>query len=193
MGDKSEQKKSYILETARKVFVEKGFRSVTMQDIVEACDISRGGLYLYFGSTEEIFAEVLKLEQAEEDEPFADGIPQEATVSDVLAYFFKEQKKEILRKKNSLTVAVYEYYFRGKVTKKDNVIKRQFDAGVLILENLIRDGLRSGEFYCEDPHGAASNIMYVLEGLKIAAKTVGVSEAAVDKELFYMMQGLVFE
>ncbi len=193
MGDKSEQKKNYILDMAKKVFVEKGFLSVTMQDIVEACDISRGGLYLYFGSTEEIFAEVLKLSQAEEDGPFTDGLPPEATVSDILAYFFKEQKREILRKKNSLTVALYEYYFRGRVAKKDNLIKRQFDAGVIILENLIRDGIRAGEFYCENPHGAASNIMYVLEGLRIAAKTIGISEAAVDKELFYIMQGLVFE
>ena len=55
MGEKSLQKKKYILETARKVFMEKGYKNVTMKDIVEACDISRGGLYLYFGSTAEIF------------------------------------------------------------------------------------------------------------------------------------------
>ena len=56
MGEKSVQKRQYILETARKVFAEKGFKRVTMKDIVEACDISRGGLYLYFNSTEEVFA-----------------------------------------------------------------------------------------------------------------------------------------
>ena len=51
MGEKSVQKKQYILETARKVFAEKGYKNVTMKDIVEACEISRGGLYLYFDST----------------------------------------------------------------------------------------------------------------------------------------------
>ena len=55
MGEKSVQKKKYILETARRVFVEKGFKKVTMKDIVEACGISRGGLYLYFDSTSQIF------------------------------------------------------------------------------------------------------------------------------------------
>ena len=63
MSDKSEQKKKYILETARKVFIEKGFKNVTMKDIVEACDISRGGLYLYFGSTREIFGRHFKKRQ----------------------------------------------------------------------------------------------------------------------------------
>ena len=40
MSDKSVQKRKFILETARNVFAEKGFRSVTMKDIVEACEIS---------------------------------------------------------------------------------------------------------------------------------------------------------
>lgn len=47
MSDKSVQKQKYIIETARNVFMEKGFKEVTMKDIVEACGISRGGLYLY--------------------------------------------------------------------------------------------------------------------------------------------------
>ena len=55
MGEKSEQKKAYILEVARKVFMEKGYKSVTMKDIVDACEISRGGLYLYFDSTADLF------------------------------------------------------------------------------------------------------------------------------------------
>lgn len=51
MGEKSTQKRQFILETAKKIFMEKGYKSVTMKDVVEACGISRGGLYLYFGST----------------------------------------------------------------------------------------------------------------------------------------------
>ena len=87
MGEKSAQKRQYILETARKVFMEKGFKSVTMKDIVEACDISRGGLYLYFGSTEEIFLEVLKMEAGEADDLFSDNITEDATASDILMLF----------------------------------------------------------------------------------------------------------
>ena len=70
MGEKSAQKRKFILETARKVFVEKGFKKVTMKDIVEACEISRGGLYLYFESTGQIFLEVMKLESEETDDVF---------------------------------------------------------------------------------------------------------------------------
>ena len=48
MSEKSVQKKNFIIETAKNVFVEKGYKNVTMKDVIEACDISRGGLYLYF-------------------------------------------------------------------------------------------------------------------------------------------------
>lgn len=190
MGDKSVQKKKYIVETARKVFMEKGFKTVTMKDIVEACEISRGGLYLYFESTNQIFLEVLKLESEETDDVFSRSISEDATAVDILLLFLKEQKKEILRKKDNLTQAIYEFYFANSLPKKDNVLKQQFDSAVKVIEKLIENGVDSGEFVCEDCAGMARNIMYVLEGMKIAAQTTGISSDAVDRELMFILRGL---
>lgn len=192
MGEKSLQKKQYILETARKVFVEKGYKNVTMKDIVEACDISRGGLYLYFGSTEELLLAVLQKDAEEIDDVFSESIAGEDSAADILTLFLKEQKKELLRKKNNLTMAVYEYAFENK-EKKDQMMRKQFDAGVKVLEKLIESGIASGEFYCENPKGAANNIMYVLEGMKINSQTMGITEAMVDEQLLYIMAGLLID
>lgn len=193
MGEKSAQKRRYIVETARGVFVEKGFKNVTMKDIVDACEISRGGLYLYFSDTDELFLEVLKLEAEDTDEAFGEKIAEDAAPSDILALFLKEQKRELLRRKNNLAMAVYEYFFANKVPKKDNLLKQQFDIAVKIVERLIEAGVETGEFYCEDAKGAARNIMYVLEGLKIASQTRGITEETVDREILYIMQGLIIE
>lgn len=193
MGEKSDQKKQLILEGAKKVFMEKGYKDVTMKDIVEACEISRGGLYLYYGSTKDIFMDILNMERQETDDVFSDSIKGEVTASDILMMFLKEQKKELLRKKNSLILATYEFFFANKMAKKENPLKKQFDEAVYILEGLIEAGVEGGEFYCEDAKAAARNIMYVLEGLKITAKTMGISEESVDRELLYIMQGLVAE
>lgn len=193
MGEKSAQKRKYIVETARKVFAEKGFKRVTMKDIVDACDISRGGLYLYFDSTEALFLEVLRLEREEADDVFSDSIKEDATASDILMLFLKEQKKELLRKKDTLTQAIYEFYFENKLSKKDNVLKQQFDSAVKVIKMLIITGVESGEFACEDPEGTARNIMYVLEGLKISAQTRGITPDTVDKELLYIYRSLGVE
>lgn len=190
MGEKSVQKRRYILETARKVFMEKGFKRVTMKDIVEACDISRGGLYLYFESTGQIFLEVLKLEREETDDVFSDSITEDATAADILILFLQEQKKELLRKEDTLTQAIYEFYFENQPGRKDNVLRKQFDSAVKIIERLIEAGADSGEFYCEDCKGTARNIMFVLEGLKISAQTIGITADTVDREIAYILRSL---
>ena len=100
MGEKSVQKKRYIVEKAREVFVEKGFKKVTMKDIVEACDISRGGLYLYFENTSQIFMEVLRMESEEADDVFSDSITEDATAADILLLFLKEQCGFLCRTRN---------------------------------------------------------------------------------------------
>ena len=116
MGEKSAQKRKFIIDTARGVFADKGFKAVTMKDIVEACQISRGGLYLYFSNTEDLFLAVLEDENEDDDDEAVDrALKNDASASDMLALFIKEQKKEILRKKNNLTVASYEYFSAHKI------------------------------------------------------------------------------
>lgn len=192
MGEKSVNKKNFILEKARDIFAQKGYASTTMKDVVEACDISRGGVYLYFSNIKDLFEAVIEYE-SDNAEDFSAKIPEDASYADVLALFVKEQKKAILAKKSSLTVAIYEYYFANKVSGKNNYIKKEFDVSLYILEELIKEGIDAGEFYDIDAHRAASNLMYVIEGLKIAAKTRGVSEASVDEEIMYVMQGIIAE
>ena len=92
MGEKSAQKRKYILEKARGVFSEKGYKNVTMKDIVDACDISRGGLYLYFSSIEELFLAVLaNTHEEDDDEAVAAALAGDASAGDMLALFLKEQ------------------------------------------------------------------------------------------------------
>ncbi len=190
MGEKSVQKRKYILEKARQVFVEKGFKKVTMKDIVDACEISRGGLYLYFEDTGQIFLEVLKMESQEVDDVFTDSIAEDATAADILFLFLREQKKELLRRSDTLTQAIYEFYFQSEPVRKGNMLKRQFDSGVKIMERLIAMGVEQGEFFCQDCRGMARHIMFVLEGLKISAQTIGVASEAVDREILFIMKFL---
>ena len=107
MGEKSIQKKQYILKKSREVFAKRGYKDVTMKDIVEACEISRGGLYLYFESTKDIFLAVLDDTEEDDDDVFSKAVSHKASSSDILALFLKEQKKELCQKKDSLTMATY--------------------------------------------------------------------------------------
>ena len=193
MGEKSARKKQFIIKKAREVFAQRGYKDVTMKDIVDACQISRGGLYLYFDSTKEIFLEVLNAKDDSEDNVFAEAVNGKATSADLLALFLQEQKRELCNQENSLTVAIYEFFFANKMEKHENPLHNQFDSAVRVIEKLIADGVRSGEFVCPDPKGAARNIMYVLEGLRVMSQTVGITEKTVNKEILYLMKGIINE
>ncbi len=181
MGNKSIQKKRYIVEKAALVFGKKGYKNVTMKDIVEACGISRGGLYLYFSSTKEIFEAVLEsvklISKVEEDNDMLPG--------DRLLIFLEEKKQEIIHANDYLRVAIYEYMFAHG--ESEGVAVSDFEADVQRLEEIITDGVATDWMVCETPKAAAYNIMYALEGLKLSAQTEDVSVERVDEQIEYMM------
>jgi AcrR family transcriptional regulator len=50
-----ERRKEEILDAAQRVFVEKGLTTATVDDIAAAAELSKGTLYLYFESKEDIY------------------------------------------------------------------------------------------------------------------------------------------
>lgn len=48
-----------IIETAKRLFLQKSYHEVTMQDIVIATGLSKGAFYHYFSSKEKVFEEVV--------------------------------------------------------------------------------------------------------------------------------------
>lgn len=194
MSERADSKKQHIIKAAREVFALKGFKDVTMKDIVEKAQISRGGLYLYYDSTEAVFRDVLAMEGELEDENDNDGLVtsiSDASAGDILMWFLREQKKEILRSRKSLSVAVYEYAFYCRDKKINSITKTRFEAEVLALEKILIQGVRNGEFICDDPKALAIDMMYTIEGMKICSRTMGISEKKIDSELKIMLSRFV--
>ena len=190
MGDKSVQKKKFIMERAREVFCKKGYKNVTMKDIVEACEISRGGLYLYFSSTKEIFDALLEEDAANKKDLLEIEAAKDSTPGDLLLLYLSNKKKEILDG-NGLSKAMYEYSF--EMGKNDITVRKYFDDEVENLKKLITDGVEQEWMVCDDITQAARDIAYSMEGLKVSSQTFGVSEADIDKEITYLLWGLGLE
>jgi AcrR family transcriptional regulator len=54
-----EQRREDILDAAQRVFFEKGLAAATMDDIAEAAELSKGTLYLYYKSKEDLYLTVM--------------------------------------------------------------------------------------------------------------------------------------
>ena len=187
MSDKAARKRELILCTAKEIFKEKGFKAVTMKDIAEACEISRGGLYLYFDSTESILKECL------DDESFGKRNTDEAP-GDALVRFLNEEKKSILGEEDSLLSALYEYlFFAPEDSDIRKTVQKRYEEKFSYVKSLLDAGAESGELYCDDSELAAKNILYTLDGLRINKKTIGISEADVDQTLLYTLSGFIVD
>lgn len=83
--------KHKILTTALKLFNEKGFNNVTVDEIVEKTSTSKGAFYNYFNSKHDIFLEKFK----EVDEYYKTilypSLSQFKTTTEKLYYFFEKQ------------------------------------------------------------------------------------------------------
>ena len=53
--------KEHILNVCTALFLEKGFKEVTMKEIVEKTGMSKGAIYHYFNSKEQLFLEVINI------------------------------------------------------------------------------------------------------------------------------------
>jgi TetR/AcrR family transcriptional regulator of autoinduction and epiphytic fitness len=73
-----------IVEAAQRLFLDRGFGSVSMDELAEAAGVARRTLYNQFASKEEIFREMLLRVSAQLEGAFPPGIETEGDAEDVL-------------------------------------------------------------------------------------------------------------
>ena len=82
-----ENRKNSILKVARKLFFERGFKSVTVDLIAAKAEVSKGSIYLYFDSKEEIYTQILISANIERHKEIENFTKQEGTASELLLSF----------------------------------------------------------------------------------------------------------
>jgi AcrR family transcriptional regulator len=73
-----------IVAAAERLFLERGFGSVSMDELAEAADLARRTLYNQFASKEEIFREMLGRVSGQIEGAFPPGIETQGDVEEVL-------------------------------------------------------------------------------------------------------------
>lgn len=174
MGGKGEKTKQFIVKTAAGIFSQKGFAAVTMTDICESCNLSRGGLYRYFGSTKELFIEVLEQDRNDAEESIDQAIALGLSAKKLMEGFFQLQKNDIAYNADRIEAAVYE--FSAAYPDQKEYLNERFHSVVRIFAKLIDYGQQKGEFRQGDSEILAKHIVIFLEGLKLSSKIIDISE-----------------
>ncbi|MDD1729867.1 MAG: TetR/AcrR family transcriptional regulator, partial [Methanospirillum sp.] len=56
---KTERKRSEIIATAERLFQQRGFEQVTMEEIADELDVSKSSIYVYFKNKDTLFFSIL--------------------------------------------------------------------------------------------------------------------------------------
>lgn len=152
-----QERPQQILEAALSVFSEHGIAAAKLEEIAARAGVSKGTIYLYFQSKEELFKEVVRQTVvpliARGDDVLARGTPTEQ-LENYLAHqwrsFERVQSEGWIR---LVLLELHKYpdlaeFHRTEVVERSN----------RVLGDIVRRGVESGEFRAVEPEAAVSMI-----------------------------------
>jgi AcrR family transcriptional regulator len=188
MYKKSDMKRDFILEKAKKVFRKKGFAAVTIKDIVDECGISRGGIYLYFHSVDEIFMQVIFKHNEQKLREAKDYIIEGKDFKQIIDIYFERHKKRLLNISNSLLIAMYEYRFAHKEDYDKDFFYNQFLHIKDIIWEILNYGVQTGDIADHKINDLAMLIIFFIEGFSMLGTAAGISEEYIDSQIGYIKE-----
>ena len=178
-------KKNAILNGARNVFAKKGFLSATMQDVINECEISRGGIYLYFNSIDDIFFETVTQRSVHQFDDIRKAIKQNPPFEKILNNYLLEQKKRLLdhtHDDHSLLRAMYEYSFTHNRSRDRGLKQKQINATRATVRSLFDLGVKQNKIVDKDIKIIADNFMLLIEGMNVLALTGELTDKQIDDQ-----------
>ena len=144
-----ENRKNTILKAARKLFFDKGFKQVTVESIAKKAELSKGSVYLYFKSKEEIYTHIL-LNDIDKFHKVIGGLMEESksasemllALAHIYAGFFLNDR-ELFRIMMNYMLNINHMNLPEDL---DHQIVKATNKTVDIIEEIFRMGIASGEF-----------------------------------------------
>lgn len=143
------QRRVEILQAAQKVFEEKGFASMVMQDVIDMTGHSRGAIYSYFANKEELYRSVIEYADEEglwpEFDTLRTAIPLWPALCEHLSYeSTSTPDEERIRKSIG---AQFEYVTSGRTDdERTQWVFKRYEKILYSYVEIIESASKRGEF-----------------------------------------------
>jgi len=160
-GYKEEAKRT-ILETASQVFAEKGYQNATMDDVAKKLGVSKGAVYQYFSSKDELF-QTLCGSAANKVEEILRASFAGPAIRDSAEKYMNAELDRVERKQVNMFEAFAEAHRNPELNKvlRDNYVAIR-DVLVGFLDGLKEAGLIKGSV---DSYSAAELLIALRHGV----------------------------
>lgn len=190
MGKKGDTTKATIRKAALILFVQKGFKDVTMKDICEATGLSRGGLYMHYGSTKQIFADVINEIMSGLKNEVAVKIENNQSATVILDELLERYQSEMLDRSGSLGLAFYEYY-SGIPLSDDNAMLKQYYISKEMISNLIQYGINKGEFKQVNINAVVDLLLFSYQGVRMLSSIMPLDDDEISIGIISEIRAMV--
>ena len=159
---KGELRKESIIKTAERLFFERGYDETSIQDILDALSISKGGFYHYFESKIALLEEICRQRSAREIERIRMEL--------FSGRFTPVQKLNLLlgalnqfsREEPEFTALVLKIsYIDGDVHFREQTRVYMLEQLRPMMNDVIREGMADGSFFTRNP-GQLGRILLML-------------------------------
>jgi AcrR family transcriptional regulator len=163
---KREARKQEILAAATAVFAQKGFDGASMDDIVQASGLSKGGLYWHFKSKDDIIAAILN-EFFSQEMNFLESLLQtEDSATAKLQQLGQQVSTDVVHMQALLSISLEFYALAARRETVRGQLQAYFEQYRNSLATLIQAGIHAGEFdEAVSAEQAALNLVAQFEGL----------------------------
>ena len=138
-----------ILKAARKLFFEKGFKPVTVESIAKKAELSKGSIYLYFNSKEEIYTQILLSDIDKFHEHFTDLLQNSPSATEALIRFAGIYVDLFLSDRELFRILMTFMLHTSDMNlpeELNNHIIKSTNKNISIIEDIFRYGIDRGEF-----------------------------------------------
>ncbi len=144
-----ENRKNAILKAAWKLFFDKGFKDVTVESIAKKAELSKGSVYLYFKSKEDIYTQIL-LSDIDKFHKVMANLIQEGQSSSTMLMGLANIYTDFFMNDRELFRIMMNYMLNtdhmNLPEEIDQLIVKATNKTVDIIEEMFKIGIRSGEF-----------------------------------------------
>ncbi|MCK9862090.1 TetR family transcriptional regulator C-terminal domain-containing protein [Paenibacillus sp. ATY16] len=172
----TEQTKRKIADAARALFVQKGYKATSIEDIVKATGCSAGNIYYHFKSKEGLFLHLIEDWNTEWEETWLAKEPQYKTTIDKLYGMAEHLAHD--QQNHPLTKAVDEFFNNAeKNPEVEERINEMVKGYIDFNRDLLQRGIDSGEFQSSNVTGLAIILDSLMYGLNQHTRTMEREEA----------------
>ena len=190
MGRKGDTTKAAIRKAALILFVQKGFKDVTMKDICEATGLSRGGLYMHYGSTKQIFADVINEIMSSLENEVVVKIESGQSATLILDELLNRYQSEMLDRSGSLGLAFYEYYSSIPLSD-DNAMLKQYYISKDMICNLIQYGIDTGEFKHVNKNAVVDLLLFSYQGVRMLSSIMPLDDDKISIDMISEIRAML--